>query len=62
MDQFGFTEAVYEEVLDNVGARWEFDDERVAQVEGASQMLLQQGGIASEPDVEVLFAREYWDV
>ena len=62
VDQFGFTEAVYEEVLDNVGARWEFDDERVAQVEGATQMLLQQGGIASEPDVEVLFAREYWDV
>jgi NitT/TauT family transport system substrate-binding protein len=62
VDQFGFAEAVYEEVLDNVGARWEFDDERVAQVEGASQMLLQQGGIASEPDVEVLFAREYWDV
>ena len=60
--QFGFQEAVYEEVLDNVGARWEFDDERVAQVKGAAEMLRQQGGIASEPDVEQLFAREYWTV
>ena len=62
VEQFGFTEEVYEEVLDNVGARWEFDDERVAQVEGAATMLVQQKGIAKEPDLEVLFAREYWDV
>lgn len=62
VEQFGYAEEVYEEVLDNVGARWEFDDERVAQVEGAATMLVQQGGIAKEPDIEVLFAREYWDV
>ncbi|HWH27487.1 MAG TPA: NrtA/SsuA/CpmA family ABC transporter substrate-binding protein [Mycobacteriales bacterium] len=62
VEQFGFAEPVYEAVLDNIGARWEFDDERVAQVEGAATMLVQQGGIAKEPDVEVLFAREYWDV
>ena len=62
VDQFGFAEPVYEEVLNNVGARWEFDDERVAQIEGAAEMLLQQGAIASKPDVEVLFAREYWEV
>lgn len=60
--QFGFDEAVYEEVLSNVGARWEFDDERVAQVEGAGRMLVDQGGIAAEPDYEQIYAREYWEV
>ena len=58
--QFGFSEQTYETVLDNVGARWEFDDERVAQIEGAARMLVDQGAIAEQPDVEVLFAREYW--
>ena len=62
VDQFGFAEPVYEEVLDNIGARWEFDDARVDQVKGAATMLVQQGGIAAEPDVEQLFAREYWAV
>ena len=62
VDQFGFEVPVYEEVLDHIGARWEFDDERVAQVEAAATMLVQQGGIAREPDLEPLFAREYWDV
>ncbi len=62
VDQFGFAEPVYEEVLSNVGARWEFDDERVAQVQGAAQMLKDQGAIAELPDVETLFAREYWEV
>jgi ABC-type nitrate/sulfonate/bicarbonate transport system substrate-binding protein len=60
--EFGYDEAVYEAVLDNIGARWEFDDERVSQVEAAATLLVQQGGIASEPDIEILFAREYWDV
>ncbi|MFP5219714.1 MAG: ABC transporter substrate-binding protein [Actinomycetes bacterium] len=62
VDSFGFSEPVYEQVLDNIGARWEFDDARVEQVKGAATMLVQQGGIAQEPDVEKLFAREYWDV
>jgi ABC-type nitrate/sulfonate/bicarbonate transport system substrate-binding protein len=62
VDQFGFAEPVYENVLDNIGARWQFDDTRVAQVEAAATMLVQQGGIAREPDLEPLFAREYWDV
>jgi len=62
VDQFGFAEPVYEQVLDSIGARWRFDEERVAQVQAAATMLVQQGGIAREPDVEQLFAREYWDV
>lgn len=60
--QFGYTEAVYEAVLQNVGAEWRFDDQRVAQVRGGGRMLLEQGGIAKEPDYETLFAREYWQV
>ena len=60
--QFGYDEAVYEEVLGNVGAEWRFDDVRAAQVEGAGAMLLEQGGITVEPDYESLFARDYWDV
>ncbi|MDP9466385.1 MAG: NrtA/SsuA/CpmA family ABC transporter substrate-binding protein [Actinomycetota bacterium] len=62
VEQFGFAEPVYDGVLDHIGARWKFDDERVAQVEAAATMLVQQGGIAREPDLEPLFAREYWDV
>jgi ABC-type nitrate/sulfonate/bicarbonate transport system substrate-binding protein len=46
VDQFGFQPVVYENVLDNVGARWKFDEERVAQVKGAATMLQQQGRIA----------------
>lgn len=60
--QFGYDEAVFEAVLENVGAEWRFDAERAAQVQGAGQMLLRQGGIRAEPDYEALFAREYWDV
>jgi NitT/TauT family transport system substrate-binding protein len=62
VDQFGFAVPVYEQVLDHIGARWKFDEERVAQVEAAATMLVQQGGIAREPELEPLFAREYWDV
>ncbi len=62
VDQFGFSPQVYETVLDNIGARWEFDEARVNQVKGAAMMLKQQGGITTEPDVEQLFAREYWTI
>jgi ABC-type nitrate/sulfonate/bicarbonate transport system substrate-binding protein len=62
VDQFGFSQQTYGTVLENVGARWRFDDERVQQVQGAAQMLLDQGAIAELPDVEALFAREYWEV
>jgi NitT/TauT family transport system substrate-binding protein len=60
--QFGYDEQVYENVLDNVGAEWEFDDERRAQFEGAGQVLLRQGAITAEPDYESFYAPEYWDV
>jgi len=60
--QFGYDEAVYEAVLDNVGAEWRFDEERQAQFEGAGATLLEQGTITAEPDYERFYAREYWDL
>jgi ABC-type nitrate/sulfonate/bicarbonate transport system substrate-binding protein len=60
--QFGYTEEVYEAVLDNVGAEWRFDETRIEQVEGAGSLLLEQGLISEEPDYEALYAREYWDL
>lgn len=62
VDQFGFSVQTYQEVLNNIGARWKFDETRVAQVQGAATMLVEQGGIPKAPDVEQLFAREYWSV
>lgn len=60
--QFGYTEEIYEAVLDNVGAEWRFDEERVAQFEGAGRILVEQGASREQPDYESLYAREYWDV
>ena len=60
--QFGYDEQVYEQVLGNVGAEWQFDEQRQAQFEGAGAVLLRQGSIAAEPDYERFYAREYWDV
>ena len=60
--QFGYSEQVYENVLGNVGAEWRFDDKRVGQFEGAGKVLEAAGTIASEPDYERFYAREYWEV
>jgi NitT/TauT family transport system substrate-binding protein len=60
--QFGYEERVYEEVLDNVGAEWRFDEEREAQFEGAGQTLLDAGTITALPDFERFYARDYWDL
>lgn len=60
--QFGYPVPVYEEVLGNVGAVWQFDDRREAQFTGTGDLLLENGAIAKLPDYETLFARDYWDV
>lgn len=62
VDQFGYAEDVSTEVLANVGAEWEFTPERQSQFEGAGDVLLQQNVIAAEPDYEMFYARDYWDV
>jgi ABC-type nitrate/sulfonate/bicarbonate transport system substrate-binding protein len=60
VDSFGFDEAVYDEVLSNVGAQWEFDDTRLAQFEAVGAALVENGELEAEPDYEALYAREYW--
>lgn len=60
VDNFGFDEAVYDEVLSNVGAQWEFDDTRLAQFEAVGAALVENGELEAEPDYEALYAREYW--
>ena len=62
VDQFGYTEPVYEAVLEDVGAVWRFDKTREDQVTGAGRLLKAAGLVTAEPDYEGLFAREYWDV
>jgi len=62
VDQFGYTQQVYEAVLEDVGAVWRFDKTRESQVTGAGKLLLASGVITAEPDYEALFAREHWTV
>lgn len=62
VDSFGFDEAVYEEVLGNVGAQWRFDEERQSQFEAVGAALVANGELEAEPDNEALYAREYWDL
>ena len=59
VDQFGFTEAVYKEVLGNVGAVWRFDDSRRAQYEGAMDLMLAQGVITKKPDIDDLLLLDH---
>ncbi len=60
--QFGYTDQVYEAVLEDVGAIWRFDRTREDQVTGAGRLLKAAGLITAEPDYESLYARSYWDV
>jgi len=61
VNQFGFTQQVYEAVLVDVGAVWKFDKTREAQVTGAGRLLKAAGVIKTEPDYEGLYAREFWN-
>ncbi|MBA2390205.1 MAG: ABC transporter substrate-binding protein [Geodermatophilaceae bacterium] len=60
--QFGYEQALYEEVLSNIGAEWRFDSTREAQFAGAGELMARLGIVDSEPDYETFFAREYWDI
>ena len=59
VDQFGFTEAVYKEVLSNVGAVWRFDDLRRRQFEGAAELMLAQGVITTKPKIDDLLLLDH---
>lgn len=60
VEQFDYPDEVAQEVLETIGARWEFDDERVAQFEAAGAVLVEQGLLTEEPDYERFYAREFW--
>lgn len=60
--EFGYSEAVYNAVLSNVGAVWHFDAQRQSQFQGAGRLLLSQGAISKEPDYGSRYARQYWNV
>ena len=59
VEQFEYSEAVYEAVLDNVGAVWRFDATRKAQFEGAADLMLAQGVITTKPKIDDLLLLDY---
>jgi NitT/TauT family transport system substrate-binding protein len=59
VEQFEFSEAIYEAALENVGAEWRFDDRRRAQFEGAAELMLAQGAITSKPRIDDLLLLDY---
>ncbi|MCA1657068.1 MAG: ABC transporter substrate-binding protein [Actinobacteria bacterium] len=59
VEQFEYSEAVYEAVLDNVGAVWRFDGTRKAQFEGAADLMLAQGVITTKPRIDDLLLLDY---
>lgn len=62
VDQFGYAEDLYAEVLRNVGAEWRFDQTRVDQFTASGAQMVAEGLLAAEPDYEEFFARDYWNV
>lgn len=59
VDQFDYSEEIYAEVLGNIGAVWDFDDDRRAQVQGAAEAMLSSGLLTREPDYESLFLLDF---
>nr|MDQ3353631.1 ABC transporter substrate-binding protein [Actinomycetota bacterium] len=59
VNEFGYAEPVYEEVLSNIGAEWNFDDERRVQFEGAGRLMLESGVLTREPDFASLYLLEH---
>ncbi len=59
VEQFEYSEPVYEAVLANVGAVWRFDETRKAQFEGAAELMLRQGVIATRPSIDDLLLLDY---
>jgi NitT/TauT family transport system substrate-binding protein len=59
VSQFGYTEAVYNEVLSNIGAVWKFDDTRRRQVEAGGAAMRASGLLKRDPDYSQVFALEH---
>ena len=59
VNQFGYTEAIYNEVLSNIGAVWKFDEARRRQVEAGAQVMRASGVLKKDPDFSTVYALEY---
>ncbi len=59
VEQFGYPEPVSEAVLSNIGAVWDFDETRRAQLEGAGELMLASGVLSREPDYESLYLLDH---
>ena len=59
VEEFDYAEPVYQEVLSNIGAAWDFDERRRAQLEGAGKLMLDSGVLTREPDYEALYLLDY---
>ncbi|MBA2307767.1 MAG: ABC transporter substrate-binding protein [Pseudonocardiales bacterium] len=59
--QFGYSEQLYERVLENLGAEWKFDEKRQQQFQGAGEIMAKLGAIKAQPDYESMYARDYWN-
>ena len=59
VDQFGYSEPVYQAVLENIGAEWRFDGRRRSQVEGAADLMLAQGVIKTRPNLDELLLLDH---
>ena len=59
VERFEFPEAVYKEVLGNVGAVWRFDESRRRQYEGAADLMLAQGVITKKPNIDDLLLLDH---
>ncbi|MDP8976087.1 MAG: MetQ/NlpA family ABC transporter substrate-binding protein [Actinomycetota bacterium] len=59
VNQFGYSEAVYKEVLSNVGAEWRFDDARKSQFEAAAKEMRATGVLKKDVDFSQVFELQH---
>ena len=59
VEDFGYAEPVYNEVLSNIGAVWKFDDTRKGQFEAAGAAMRSTGVLKKDPDYSAVYALEY---
>lgn len=59
VDQFGYEEAVFEAVLPDVGAVWDFDETRLNQARAIGAKMAQLGLLKAEPDYGAVINTSY---
>jgi len=59
VNQFGYSEGVFKNVLPNVGASWNFDDKRRLQAMAQGALMAKLGLLKKEPDYATVFDAAY---